>query len=78
MNLSHNIHPCHHCWDAACYVFPRQQAQEGVPTPRTMLKFEGIFNGRPLGKGVRFWEDGEEVGDGGCMQSSTYRCSQCT
>ena len=27
-----------------------------------MAKFEGMFNGRPQGKGVLFWDDGEEVG----------------
>jgi hypothetical protein len=47
---------------AGCYVFPKPAALEGAAAARVMLKFEGMFNGRPQGKGALFWQDGEEVG----------------
>ena len=50
---------------AGCYTFPKAAAAAGsegtVPPPRALLRFEGMFNGRPRGKGMLFWEDGDEV-----------------
>jgi hypothetical protein len=57
-------------WGPGVYIFPppAQPPAETIggpaPPPRHRVRFEGMFNGRPCGRGVLTWSDGgREAGE---------------
>ena len=41
-----------------CYTFPRPESNNNKGG-RHRVRFDGVFDGRPCGKGVVVWSDGE-------------------
>ena len=45
-------------WGPGCFTFPRPDSLE-AQKQRHRVRFDGMHNGRPCGKGVLVWSDGE-------------------
>ena len=56
-------------WHAADCGQPGSGSGGGAGKARHRVRYEGMFNGRPRGRGVLRWSDGSQVGAGGCMHA---------